>query len=231
MQSTLCDTVRPGGFEITKKAIEFCAFKKEDMLLDLGCGKGATIKYLKDKYNLTAKGLDISFDLAQGARRRTGSEIVVASGEDIPFENAFFRGVFAECTLSLMNNLRKSIDEVYRVLNPGGYFVISDLHINNLEYLDELQGYSMNTCLKKPHNLEKLKSILENRGFNILVEEKYDKYIKELIFKIIFQYGSMENFWKESQGSSSDANKFQRTLSKAKLGYFLIIGRKEVYHV
>lgn len=231
MQSTLGDTLRPGGFEITKRAIEYCAFKDKDMLLDLGCGKGATIKYLKDNYNIAAKGLDISLELVEEARRNTDSEIVIASGEDIPFENDSFSGVFAECTLSLMNNLRNSIDEVYRVLSPRGYFVISDLYINNTEYLDELQSYSMNTCLKRPHDIAKLKSILKSKGFNILLEEKYDKYIKQLVFKIIFQHDSMGNFWKGSQGGSFDGSRFQSILSKSKLGYFLMIARKEVYDV
>lgn len=231
MQSTLGDTLRPGGFEITKRAIEYCVFKDKDMLLDLGCGKGATIKYLKDNYNITAKGLDISHELVEEARRNTESEIIIASGEDIPFEKESFSGVLAECTLSLMDNLKKAVDEVYRVLKPGGYFVISDLYINHSEYLDELQSYSVNTCLKKPHDLKKLKSILMDRGLNILLEEKYDKYIKQLVFEIIFQHGSMENFWQGSQNSSFDGNKFQSTLSKSKLGYFLLIARKEVYDV
>lgn len=227
MQNALGDTLRPGAFEITKRAIEYCGFQKEDMLLDVGCGKGATIRYLKNNYNITSKGLDISFDLVEEARKNTDSEILLASGEDIPFEKDFFKGVFAECTLSLMNNLEKSIDEVYRVLDFNGYFVISDLYSNKPEYLNGLQNYSINTCLKRPHDLEKLKGILQARGFHILLEEKYDKYIKQLVFKIIFQHGSMENFWKGSQCASSDANSFQSILSKSKLGYFLMIARKE----
>lgn len=232
MQDTLGDALRPGGTDITKKAVEFCKFKEKDKLLDLGCGKGATIKYLSDNYNIKAIGLDISENLAKEAKRiNENSEIIVSSAEDMPFDRHVFDGVFAECTLSLMDNLGKVIDEVYRIIKPGGYFVISDIYAGNTKYLDELQSFSVNTCLRNPHNIDKLKDLLTEKGFNILLEEKQDEYMKKLAFKIIFQYGSMKNFWNASIGDScncSEANEFQDTLKKSKIGYFLMIARKEV---
>lgn len=227
MQDALGDILRPGGFETTKTAIEFCKFKTGDTLLDLGCGKGATIKYLCDNYNIKAKGLDISKVLAEEAKKTNkDAEIVVSPGENIPFINEFFDGVLAECTLSLMN-IENTVDEVYRVIKPNGFFVISDIYANKFEFLEELNGYSVNTCLRSPHNLNKLKNLLINKGFKILFEEKYDKYLKQLIIKIIFQQGSMENFWNIGGTCSClDGRKFQDALKKCKLGYFLMIARK-----
>ena len=230
MQDILGNALRPGGTDITKRAVEFCKFKVEDIILDLGCGKGATIKYLFDNYNIRAKGLDISENLVKEAEAiNKDSEIVVSSGENIPFYKDFFDGVFAECTLSLMSNLEKTIGEVYRVIKHGGYFIISDIYSGKTEFLEELQGYSINTCLRNPHNLLKLKNLLTEKGFNILLEEKYDKYMKQLIFKIIFQHGSMERFWNASGTTCSclEGQGFQNALKKSKLGYFLIIAHKE----
>lgn len=229
MQDALGRTLRPGGFEITEKAMDFCKFQAGDTILDLGCGKGATIKYLRDRYKIRAKGLDISQSLAEEAKKvNKDAEIVISSGESIPFENGSFNGVFAECTLSLMNDLEKTIEEVFRVMTPGGRFVISDIYANKPEYLNELKSYSVNTCLKAPHDLNELKELLIDKGFDILFEEKEDEYFKQLIIKIIFEYGSMENFWNASDACSSlDAEKFQSALKKCKLGYFLMIAHKE----
>ncbi|HKM00998.1 MAG TPA: class I SAM-dependent methyltransferase [Sedimentibacter sp.] len=231
MHDTLGDTLRPGGLEITKRALEYCNFNEDDMLLDLGCGKGATIKYLHDSYNIHAKGLDISKSLAEQAKKTNeNSEIVISSGENIPFENHLFDGVLAECTLSLMANLEQVIDEVYRILKPKGYFIISDIYAKESGFLEEMNSFSLNTCLRNPHNLENLKNLLTDKGFHILLEEKHDKYIKQLIFKIIFQHESMDNFWNASSGdacSFSDRQKFQESLKKSKLGYFLLITGKE----
>ena len=230
MQDALGITLRPGGFEITEKAMDFCKFQAGDTILDLGCGKGATIKYLYDKYKIRAKGLDISESLAVEAKKANkDAEIVISSGESIPFKNGSFNGVFAECTLSLMNDLEKTVEEVFRVMMPGGRFVISDIYANNTEYLDELKSYSVNTCLKAPHDLNKLRELLIDKGFDILFEEKEDEYFKQLIIKIIFEYGSMESFWNASQACCSlDARKFQDALKKCKLGYFLMIAHKGV---
>jgi arsenite methyltransferase len=230
MQDALGKTLRPGGFEITKKAVDFCKFKAGDIILDLGCGKGATIKYLRDNYNIRAKGLDIAETLVKEAKRvNKDAEIIISSGDKIPFEKESFNGVFAECTLSLMNDLGKTIEEVWRVTKPGGRLVISDIYANKPEYLDELKRYSVNTCLKAPHDLNKLKELLKDKGFDILFEEKEDEYFKQLIIKIIFQYGSMENFWNASRACRSlDGQKFQNILKKAKLGYFLMIAGKGV---
>lgn len=230
MQDTLGNTLRPGGFDLTKRAIEFCHFKENDILLDLGCGKGATIKYLSDNYNIAAKGLDISENLVEEARKiNLNSDIVISSGENIPYKNKVFDGVLAECTLSLMNNMKKTIDEVSRVMKTGGYFVISDIYANETEFLEELQNYSLNTCLRHPHDLNKFKKILAEKGFNILLEEKHDKYLKQLAAQIIFQHGSMESFWNISRSNCNcaDGKKFQSALKKSKLGYFLMVAYKE----
>ena len=235
MQDALGSALRPGGTDLTKKAVEFCKFNEDDILLDLGCGKGATIKYLSDNYNIKAMGLDISKSLTEEAKRiNENSEIVVSPAEDIPFDRHVFDGVFAECTLSLMDNLGKVIDEVYRIVKPGGYFVISDIYAGKPEFLEELRSYPVNSCLRSPHNLEDLKNLLAEKGFNILLEEKQDEYMKKLAFKIIFQYGSMKNFWNASVGGScscSEANEFQDTLKKSKIGYFLMIAYKEAKNV
>ncbi|EET85860.1 hypothetical protein CcarbDRAFT_3692 [Clostridium carboxidivorans P7] len=53
-------TLRPGGFTLTDKAVEFCKFSTEDFIMDLGCGMGATLNYLYEKYNIKAVGIDPS---------------------------------------------------------------------------------------------------------------------------------------------------------------------------
>lgn len=227
MQDALGEYLRPGGFETTRRAVEFCKFTSKDLLLDLGCGKGATIKYLRENYKIEARGLDISASLAEDAKSlNEDAQIVVCRGEDLPFSNDYFDGVLAECTLSLMD-LGKVIDEVYRVTRAGGCFIISDIFADKVEFIDELHTYSVNTCLKNPHNLYKLKDLLENKGFNILLEEKNHDYMKQLAVRIIFQHGSMENFWNKSiSATCSEGGKFQDSLKKAKLGYFLMIAQK-----
>ena len=40
------ETLRPGGFRLTEKALRFCNITEANSVLDLGCGLGATVNYL-----------------------------------------------------------------------------------------------------------------------------------------------------------------------------------------
>ncbi|MEL7649342.1 MAG: DVU_1556 family methyltransferase [Sedimentibacter sp.] len=232
MQNLLGKTLRPGGFELTKRALEFCRFTAGDKLLDLGCGKGATMKYISENYKIDICGLDISESLAAEAKEMNKkAEIVVSSGEKTPFTDRTFNGVFAECTLSLMDNLENTVVEMNRIMKSGGYLIISDIYAKNTDYIGGLSSFSAQTCLKNPHEMEKLKSLLEGRGFSILIEEKHDKLMKQLVVDIIFGYGKMEGFWNCTGGHCIDGVKFQETIRKSKLGYFMIIAQKEENYV
>ena len=226
------ETLRPGGLETTKRALEFCKFKPDDNLLDLGCGKGRTIKYVWDNYHINMWGLDISEKLVWEARElNKKSNICISSGEHTPFENDEFNGVFAECTLSLMDNLENTINEVNRIMEKGGSLVISDVYAKNSKYLLELKSFNLDTCLKRPHCLDVLGSLLKDRGFEILLLENYDNLIIQLVADIIFGYGSMENFFSCGGGNCIDGKKFQEILKKSRIGYFLMIAQKEVDYV
>lgn len=232
VQDTMGETLRPGGLESTKRALEFCKFKKGDNLLDLGCGKGRTIKYVWDNHHINMWGLDISEELVREARElNKNSNICIASGDNTPFEDDEFNGVFAECTLSLMDNPENTINEINRIMKTGGYLVISDIYAKNTEYLPELKGFDLETCLKRPHDMDLLRKVLNNRGFKILLYENYDNYIIQLIGDIIFSYGSMENFFSCGTEKCFDGKKFQETLKNSRLGYFLIIAQKEESYV
>jgi arsenite methyltransferase len=232
VQKTMGETLRPGGLETTERALGFCKFKQRDMLLDLGCGKGRTIKYVWDNYHINMWGLDISEKLVREARElNKDSQIFLSSGEDTPFEDKKFDGVFAECTLSLMDNLEITINEVNRIMKTDGFLVISDIYAKNTEYLPELKNFNLDTCLKRPHSIDALMNLLKDKGFKVLLHENHDNFIMQLVGDIIFGYGSMENFFGCGGGNCIDGKKFNEILKKSKIGYFLMIAQKEESNV
>lgn len=46
------DGIRPGGLRLTERALEFCRFPAQVPVLDVGCGNGATVHYLRTVHNL-----------------------------------------------------------------------------------------------------------------------------------------------------------------------------------
>ena len=141
MKSVLGETLRPGGFRLTETAVRYCGLTPADEVLDLGCGRGATVNYLHEVHGICAVGLDPSEKLIEDAKSNYGyAKFVQGNGERLPFEDKSFDCVFAECTLSLMDSIERVIKQVHRVMRDGGWFVISDVYAKNPEAVSGLKG-------------------------------------------------------------------------------------------
>ena len=226
MQEVLGETLRPGGFILTDTAAQFCGLLPQSSVLDLGCGRGATVNYLHEKYGISAIGIDPSEKLIEDARQNYDyASFVSGAGENLPFDDESFDCVFAECTLSLMD-ADKAIKEVFRVLKKNGWFVISDVYARNPISALELQRFSINSCMRGMHDLNMLCNRLVQAKFSIESSEDYSQYLKELVVKIGFSYGSMCDFWSSASDNCVNADDFNRALKQCKPGYFMLIARK-----
>ena len=226
MRETLGETLRPGGFSLTEKGIRFCHVSEDDSVLDLGCGHGATVRYLYQMHGIRAVGIDPSEKLIQEAKERSGdADFFLGKGENIPFECERFHCVLAECTLSLMDTDR-SIREVSRVLKDNGWFIVTDVYARNPDAVSELAEFSINSCMRGLHSLPLLKEKLEQAGFGIALLEDCSYFLKELLVRITFSYGSMSAFWNVTSRHCIDGGHFHDALRKCKPGYFLLISRK-----
>lgn len=220
------NTIRPGGFRLTDKAVEICSFNKRAKVLDIGCGIGTTAAYLNKKYDFDSSGIDPSEKLLKEAEKlHSNIEILSGSGEQIPFQNNIFDAAFCECTMSLMDDKKKVIKEVDRILKDNGYLVISDVYARNTEKLERLKDFKLQSCIRGVHDIEELKGNLKNY-FKIIYFEDYSNYLKEMLVKIIFEFGSMAVFWNKIGSCSIDSQKFKKVLADVKVGYFLLIAQK-----
>lgn len=229
MREVTGQTLRPGGFSLTEEAVQFCGISSEDKVLDLGCGMGATIEYLYEKHQIKGIGLDPSEKLLALAREKSNIlDFILGSGDTLPFEKESFNGVFAECTLSLMDDVNETASEVFRVLKDNGYFIISDVYARNPQNIKALTNYSFNSCMRGLHDLDALKSNLKSCGYEIILFNDCSDLLKDLLVKIIFSYGSMDAFWSKTTNNHgcADGCEFQEILKACKPGYFLMIAKK-----
>ena len=229
MHEATGETLRPGGFNLTEKALNFCGLDKQTRVLDLGCGMGATTAYLAQNYGMNVVGLDPSVKLLALAKAKNPSAtFVLGSGDSLPFDKESFECVLAECTLSLMNDLHVSLKEVYRVLEIGGWFVINDVYAKNPESLSAMDNFSMTSCMRGMHDLLSLKEMLEKVGFEIMLVEDCSQLLKELMVKIIFSHGSMGAFWGKTieGGAPQMCCSFEQNIKQCKPGYFMLIAKK-----
>lgn len=105
------------------------------LALEVGPGPGYLgLEWLKLTQGTMLKGLDISSDMIKIAEKNAVEyglsdrvEYVLSSGEKMPFEDNMFDAVFTNGSLHEWSAPKKTFDEVWRILKPGGRIFISDL--------------------------------------------------------------------------------------------------------
>lgn len=227
MRQVTGETIRPGGFFLTEQALKFCQLPMAARVLDVGCGSGQTVEYLREQFQLDAVGLDPSeLLLAAGKERNSNLPLFRGQGEDLPFATASMDAVFAECTFSLMTDLEQTLQEIYRVLKPAGYLIVNDLYLKNQADITALQQLNMTTCLQGAITKEALLGQLTAHNFELVIWEEHSQLLRELAAKIVWTYGSMNNFWEQATDGTVHPLQTQSAIAKAKLGYFMLVGRK-----
>ena len=121
--------LHPGGYEATDKLINMCNISENSHILDLACGKGTTAIYLAKKFGCRVTGIDISEKLIETAKqisrqKRMGDKITfkVANALEMPFEDDLFDSVVSQAFFILIDENERALEEISRVLKPGGTF-------------------------------------------------------------------------------------------------------------
>jgi ubiquinone/menaquinone biosynthesis C-methylase UbiE len=119
-----------GEARFRQLALQGLTIHSDSQVLDLCCGSGQTTEFLvKTSQNVT--GLDASPKSLQRARLNVPeASYIEAFAEEMPFADNLFDVVHTSVALHEMQpqQLRKIINEVYRVLKPGGVFTLVDFH-------------------------------------------------------------------------------------------------------
>lgn len=94
--------------------------KDRKRILDIGCGIGYFEEMLS-KLNII--GLDSSREILEEARKRSGKKFVLGDAKHLDFPEGYFDGAFTVTTLEFIDDYKKVVDEMVRVLELGGKFV------------------------------------------------------------------------------------------------------------
>lgn len=88
-------------------------------ILDLGCGRGATLKTIGSDSRTLAVGVDVSLrDLQTASSLIPHAHFVCAKGEQLPFRDECFDSVICGVALPYMD-ISRTLAEVRRVLKPS----------------------------------------------------------------------------------------------------------------
>lgn len=112
------------------RLIALASITRDDRVLDLACGTG-DILFRAAKTARLAVGLDVTFRMLQLAAAKTGrprAPLVTGDMLALPFPAAHFTVVTTGYGLRNVPDLEQAIDEIARVLVPGGRLLSLDFN-------------------------------------------------------------------------------------------------------
>jgi SAM-dependent methyltransferase len=117
-------------------AVRLAKIKTTDTVLNVGCFNGLLERYFLNGKCAAYFGVDANEEAVQYASKHSpGGRFKVAYAESLPFADNTFDKVFCLDTLEHVNDEKKSLREIWRVLKPGGTLIISVPH-DFLNFLD-----------------------------------------------------------------------------------------------
>ncbi|MDD5731142.1 MAG: class I SAM-dependent methyltransferase [Candidatus Omnitrophica bacterium] len=144
---------------------------RETMILDAGCGYGSLISRLKSYGKIT--GLDTSLDACSFCRNKYAVALTQASAENTPFRDNTFDFVFATEVIEHIRNDGEAMKELYRILKPKGYLIVTVPAFMCLwGHHDEQYGHI------RRYTKEKFLKIAAQAGFSV----KESHYFKFFLF-------------------------------------------------
>ncbi len=98
-------------------------------IISLGCGTGEDVQHLKSLGPREVVGIDIAKGMIEIASKSyPGSDFRVMSIEQLDFKKEYFDFAYSSLAMHYLQNWEKGLAEVFRVLKPGGSFLLSCFH-------------------------------------------------------------------------------------------------------
>lgn len=105
-------------------------------VLDVGCGNGIYTQWLAKKCE-PAYGIDHNLkNLSWGKSEFPNVNFLMANGESLPFPDDFFGAVMITEVLEHTRDDRLTLQEIHRVMRPGGTLLVSTPHKGLFGFLD-----------------------------------------------------------------------------------------------
>ena len=224
---------RPGGFEVTDKALEKANYKMGSRVLDIGCGEGDTVNYL-NKMGLKAEGIDINLAKIDDAKKNfPGIDVKFGDGGFLDdYMSYTFDGIIAECALSTMLQPDEALHEAYCVLKKGGRLIITDYYEKDPDS-QKLKAIAIEAARQSrlPHNEGDCDAGTPSHFTDFCFE---GAFFKEPLIRMVEEELGLHVLSFEDAGIEIDADdiytdvKTETDGKKRKLGYFVLVAQKAI---
>ncbi|HLT24846.1 MAG TPA: arsenite methyltransferase [Ignavibacteria bacterium] len=187
----------------------FARINEGDTVLDLGSGAGNDVFVARSYVGDSGKviGLDMTEAMINKARENNSKlgydnvEFILGEIENMPLENETVNVVLSNCVLNLVPDKKKSFEEIYRVMKPGGHFSISDIVLNGelpepIKKAGEMYAGCVSGAIEKNEYIQ----LIKDAGFTNIKLEKDKKIL--LPDDILLEYLTKDEIEEFKSGST-----------------------------
>ncbi len=189
-----CDTgAAPSGLEDTAgiprlgvgDPVERLSPREGETILDLGSGPGRDVLVAAEKVGATGRalGVDATPEMIFRARKtaralgRSNAEFRLGEIEHLPVETASVDGISSDCVVNLSPDKAQVFQDAFRVLKPGGRFVLSDVvRVRKLAKGTEADVEGWARCEVGAVTVREYRTLLREAGFEAITSEILGTY-------------------------------------------------------
>jgi arsenite methyltransferase len=189
---------------------QFAKIKKGDVVIDLGSGAGNDAFIARHETGETGKVIGIDFTPAMIEKARQNNEVRGYNNvefrqgdiEKMPVTANTADVIVSNCVLNLVPDKNAVIKEIYRVLNPGGHFSISDIVLvgelpDDIKNAAEMYAGCVAGAIQKQQYMQFIKA----NGFtNITLQKEKQITIPDDILKKYLSAEQIDAFKKSGTG-------------------------------
>jgi SAM-dependent methyltransferase len=127
------ETLHPGGMALTRRTGAVAGLAPGMRLLDVSSGRGTQAILYAREFGVDVTGIDLAEEMVRTATARAARaglsarvRFQVGDSQRLPFPDASFDAVINECAVGIPDDSQAVLDEMLRVVRPGGAVAIHE---------------------------------------------------------------------------------------------------------
>ena len=145
--------------------------------LEIGCGSGSGMEIIRDVFKVDRlHAFDLDFNMVKRAdyrhrKQRAKSVLWTGNTRALPVASDHYDAVFTFGTIHHVVDWRISLNEVYRVLKPGGRFYVEEILKKYITH--PFWGRLMDHPQTDRFDIELFKTALSEIGFHVVASRQF----------------------------------------------------------
>jgi len=241
----LGDTLHPGGLALTNRLGRLMGIQRDDWVVDLASGRGVSAMAVSRAFHCRVAAVEFSHAATAAAVAASQATPVAAQAfflqgdaENPPLASSRIDAVFCECSMSIFPDKSKAVQEMRRLLRPGGCLGLSDVTVEPGSLPEELEGaVGQVLCLSGALSVGGYRQLLEDGGFALQHQEDASVEILKLLEELENKLGMVKTLadWPASgipnlealQSAPELLQRLKSLVQDGKLGYWLFVARNQ----